>query len=356
MKRPMLAASASMEEMERIISETVPDVDSYWIIQPKLDGIRAIFDYSRIPDECLLSRKGLPIPNKSLCRKMGEEIYKMREYIEIDGLEGEIILDGGMDGTFQNLSSVVNSEDFPIDELRGRLHFVIFDNINRGDTPYKKWFYDWYYPWVNTVWGSEFTIDLKRYFGEFILPVGCSDSFIIPKSKFERARSLSGIIKDEEKNCLFRRLNKGGELEGFIFRKTDSPYKHGRSTLKEGGLIKVKKVETVDCEILEICPKRTNLNAAEKDELGYTKRSTKKDGYEVDSTMAGSLRVREMVENGKEFKVNALDLGHEVSKLLASDPQKYIRDFLLEVKYNSRTSGGIPRFPKIQKLRNKNDA
>lgn len=332
MKRPMLAASASMEEMENIIKDSPIGV---WMVQPKFDGIRAIFDSSRALNECLLSRKGLPIPNESLCRKMGEEIHKMGEYTEIDGLEGEIILDGGRDGTFQELSSIVNSKDTPVGSDISRVSLVIYDNINRGETPYKLWFDNWLdsrvdmcHRGVISGWCEEPVKSIATFSDHIVTleePLPTRLGYIV-----ERAVQLN--------------FPGNGPLEGFIFRRIDSSYKHGRSTLKEGGLIKVKGEETIDCEILEISHKKTNKNEAEKDELGYTKRSTK------------SIRVREIAEGGKEFKVNALDLGHEVSKLLASDPQKYVSDFFLEVKYNSRTSGGIPRFPKIQKLRNKNDA
>lgn len=66
--------------------------------------------------------------------------------------------------------------------------------------------------------------------------------------------------------------------EGAMGRALDGPYKYGRSTLNEGWLIKFKTFDDSEARILDFYERMHNDNEAETDALGYTERSSKKEG------------------------------------------------------------------------------
>src|SRR5690606_29401538 len=66
--------------------------------------------------------------------------------------------------------------------------------------------------------------------------------------------------------------------EGVILRRPDALYKYGRSTLKEGALLKLKQFEDIEVTVFQIVEAGRNDNEATTDELGHTKRSHSKEG------------------------------------------------------------------------------
>src|ERR1700739_3694226 len=67
-------------------------------------------------------------------------------------------------------------------------------------------------------------------------------------------------------------------FEGVMLRKPKSPYKFGRSTVKEGYLLKVKRFAHDEAEIIGFEELMHNGNESFKNELGRTTRSDSKDG------------------------------------------------------------------------------
>lgn len=59
-----------------------------------------------------------------------------------------------------------------------------------------------------------------------------------------------------------------------MIRRIDQPYKFGRSTAREQGLMKLKRVSSSEAVILDVEPEYENLNEATINELGYTARSS----------------------------------------------------------------------------------
>lgn len=96
-----------------------------------------------------------------------------------------------------------------------------------------------------------------------------------------------------ERECLER------GFEGVMVRSFHGPYKCGRSTVKEGYLLKVKQFEDSECEVLGYDELQHNMNEATVNELGRTKRSTHKAGKVAAGTL-GSLHVRDL-KSGVEF-------------------------------------------------------
>lgn len=79
--------------------------------------------------------------------------------------------------------------------------------------------------------------------------------------------------------------------EGLILRAMDAPYKFGRSTLKQGWMLKLKRFVDAEAQVLRVNEEMQNTNRAEKDNLGRTKRSKKKAGLKGKGR-AGELEVR----------------------------------------------------------------
>lgn len=93
----------------------------------------------------------------------------------------------------------------------------------------------------------------------------------------------------------------GHGYEGAILRKPGSPYKHGRSTVKEGYLLKLKRFVDGEARVIGVTELMHNGNEATVNELGRTARSHSKAGMVPTGTM-GTLIVRD-VKTGVEFEI-----------------------------------------------------
>lgn len=76
--------------------------------------------------------------------------------------------------------------------------------------------------------------------------------------------------------------------EGTIIRKVDGRYKQGRSTVKEGLLLRIKPYIEVDALVETIVEGRKNLNEATFNNLGHTERSTHAENM-VPNGMVGAM-------------------------------------------------------------------
>lgn len=218
---------------------------------PKLDGIRAT-----VVNGKLLSRTLKPIPNAY--------IRSLLENSKFEGLDGELIVGDptAPDVYTQSVSGVMRRDGTP------DFTFYVFDTWGAG---------------------SSFRVRL----GE------------LRRREWpaaERVRLLEqvhigarGLLDEYEAECV------GDGYEGVILRSPYAPYKFGRSTTKEGYLLKVKRFEDSEAEVLGVVEEQHNGNTAETNELGRTKRSSAKAGKTGKGTM-GTLRVRD-VHTGVEFEI-----------------------------------------------------
>ncbi len=94
-------------------------------------------------------------------------------------------------------------------------------------------------------------------------------------------------------------LNLG--YEGLILRDPTGSYKFGRSTAREQGMLKIKRFQDSEAEILEVVEEMENTNEKKTNELGKSQRSHHQAGM-VGKGRAGALRVRD-VTTGIEFNV-----------------------------------------------------
>lgn len=209
----------------------------------KLDGIRCI-----IKDGIAYSRTLLPIRNKHIQSILGRPEY--------NGLDGELIVG---DPTARDCIRVTNSGVMAI-EGKPDFRYYVFDMWNRS-VPYNK------------VLMQILTMELD---------------YVIPLT--QRICKQPKTVNAHEEEAL------AAGYEGLILRRSDSPYKFGRSTLKEGYLLKLKRYCQEEAIVIGFEPLQHNGNNAEINALGYTQRSSVQ-GNKIDLPLLGNLIVKGMFQD-----------------------------------------------------------
>lgn len=275
------------------------------LASPKLDGIRAT-----VQDGVVLSRNLKPIRNAHVQKLFGVDRF--------EGLDGELIVGPphAPDCFLRTSSGVMSAEGEP--EVR----FYVFDRFDRE------------------AHAVEFEIRLS---GLDYLIEGMPSIRVVDHKLVRNAKELL----DYE-----TRLLEHG-YEGVMLRSRGGFYKQGRSTLREGWLLKLKVFEYDDAQVLECIEGQTNTNEDVKDALGHAKRSTAKAGMVASGTLGG-FKVRGLTGPfaGKVFHVGAGKLdakdrkqiwgmyvagGSQIKPGNTLDPISY--------KYFPRGSKDLPRFP-----------
>jgi len=242
--KPMLAVNA-----------VIPKIQYPVFASPKLDGIRC-----SIVDGQALSRTLKPIPNKHIHSQLSSH--------KLTGLDGELIVGSPTSKTCYT-ESVSNVMAF--DKLPAYTYYV-FD-----------------------------LHDHPRVFRERRLTM--LDSLGNGKwGMFPQICVLEQNLLANEDDMLAYEAAKVEEgYEGIILRSPDAPYKYGRSTVNEGYLLKVKRFEDSEAEIIGFEEEMYNSNEAQTNELGRTKRSTAQAGLVGKDTL-GAFLARD-VHTGVEFSI-----------------------------------------------------
>lgn len=289
--KPMLAVNAEVDKLQYPLLAT-----------PKFDGIRCIVKNG----ECL-SRTFKSIPNVYIRETLSNVLS---DYTGC--FDGEIIVGN----TFQDTSSAVMSfEGNPM------FTYHIFDYVKD---------------------------DLNKPYTDRIVDFDtlCLDDshdciqYVIPK-----------YIESYEELCAFETQCLSQGYEGVITRTPNSPYKLGRSTMKQQWLLKIKRFEDSEATIIGFEELMHNNNEALIDALGYTDRATCKDNMLPMDTL-GSLHVRD-VNTGIEFHVGSgFDL--ETRKMIWENQDKYLGK-LITFKHQPSGKKEAPRFPVFKGIRNSID-
>lgn len=136
-------------------------------------------------------------------------------------------------------------------------------------------------------------------------------------------------------------------LEGVMVRDGQAHYKHGRSTLREGILLKLKRFTDSEATIIGFQELLHNGNTATTNALGRTERSQHASGL-TQGGMLGALLVKD-VETGIEFGVGTGFTDQQRRDIWAQ------RDIWLgkHIKYKYQEIGqkDAPRFPSFIGLR-----
>lgn len=227
--KPMLAArDAKLEDLKYPL-----------LASPKLDGVRAIVLNGKI-----LSRKLEPFPNPY--------VHKLFDLLHLNNVDGELIVGSPTDEQVRNITSgAMNRKSGEPD-----VTFHIFDIVDTIED------YEARYAVL-----AQLEPGLRAY-----------KVRLVEHTLIKNSIDLLAF----ENDC----LEMG--YEGVICRALNQPYKFGRSTLKEGGMVKLKRFVDAEAQVLRVNEEMENTNKAEKDKLGRTKRSKAQAGM-VGKDRAGEL-------------------------------------------------------------------
>ena len=192
MFKPMLAVNADLSKLKYPV-----------FVSPKLDGVRAT-----VQGGVVLSRTLKPIPNKFV-----QELFN-----ELEGFDGELIVGKPSDPkSFQKTTSGVMSIEGEPD-----VYFHVFDIFSSNEEFGKR----------NK--DLEVLLELSE-----------------PKRVIKVPQYL---VRDEETLLNYETMFLTQGFEGLIIRSLDSPYKSGRSTVKEGYLLKLKRFTDTEATVIKFEP------------------------------------------------------------------------------------------------------
>jgi DNA ligase 1 len=240
--QPLLAATPKKDEHWAIVQRHM-DIEPMWG-QTKADGVRSL-----VREGVLVRRKLDPVLNRHLQASWGRA--------EFNGLDGELAL-----GTVFNPDVYrVSNSNMKLDGSPD-MTFYIWDDFTRPDLAYE----DRYYM-------AQERVERAAAMGLRVEMLPNTEV-----SKVEVAKEMA--LADE-----------GAGAEGWMLKRRKGFYKLGRSTIREGLVIKVKTMEDQEAIIVGMEELHSNQNEATEDNRGYTKRSSHKENQIPMGTM-GALVLR----------------------------------------------------------------
>jgi DNA ligase 1 len=260
---------------------------------PKLDGVRAIWYRNEF-----LSRTLKTIPNRELRAKMAAA-FSILGYGPMSGWDGELIYG---EPTASDCYRKTNSAVMTIHGSADRIRFFVFDNCEaRGG----------FWERMNTY--------------DDILP---------------HVVRLDQILMEHVDELLaYEEVALRDGYEGVVLRAPEGVYKHGRSTLREQYMLKLKRFTDAEATCVGFEELMHNANAAKSDERGYTKRSSHVEG-KVPMDTLGAL-VCEM--GGSEFRIGTGFTQSERDSIWRNQGEH--RGKLVKFKHLAIGSKDLPRHP-----------
>lgn len=294
--------------MKAMLAATIDDIkqlDGHYpfLASPKLDGVRAM-----VVDGVLYSRNMKPIRNKWVQKCL--PLHKM------NGWDGELIVGtaSAVDVFTKTTSGVMSIEGTP------DFVFYVFDHKPHGAVPFTDRFN-----------GLRANVrDMAHKHIKIVPHVKVGDSFEV--LEYERSMLAKGF-------------------EGVMLRDPHGAYKEGRSTMRERGLMKLKRFEDSEAVVLGVVEQMENTNESTKDELGRSKRSSAKAGKMPKGTL-GALHVRDSY-SGIEFEIGTGfdDTTRQQIWDNAANKRTTIIGKLVKYKFQPAGVKEKPRFPVYLGLR-----
>ena len=283
--KPMLASPAE----DHLIQWPV-------LASAKLDGVRAI-----VRGGVVLSRALKPIPNKNV----------QKRFSHLEHFDGELIVGASNDPDVlrTTTSGVMRVDGDP------EVSFHVFDHVAAVDTPF-----------------------IQRY-GELEKVIKPSDTYVVPQYELASSFELAAFENDA--------LNQG--YEGVMLRRPDAPYKFGRSTAREGYLLKVKRFRDDEFEIVGFEEEMFNANEATTSELGRTKRSS----HKANKIPKGRLGALVLKYGDTTFNCGTGFNDAERERIWA-ERESYLGK-LAKIKYFAHGIKDVPKLPSFLGIRDERD-
>lgn len=286
MFKPMLASPVDLDKLKYPV-----------LASPKLDGVRAI-----VKDGVVLSRSLKKIPN--------EYVQSMFGGIATEGFDGELIVGKPTSPTCytDTVSGVMRISGTP------GVRFFVFDDIRHP----------------------------QRTYFERRPRIEESSGARVEEVRQSVINNLDELLKMEQ-----RYLGMG--YEGLILRDPEAPYKFGRSTTKEGILLKLKRFSDAEFEIVGFEERQHNGNEATTNELGRTKRSSHKEN----KTGRGDLGALVLKHPAGTFNCGT-GFDDALRATIWNNRDKYLGQ-LAKVKFFAIGMKDLPRHPVYLGLRDARD-
>ena len=277
------------------------------LVTPKIDGVRAI----KI-DGKLVSRSLKQIQNIAI-RTLIERI------LPEDGIfDGEL----SVDSDFQKTVSAVMSVNTV---LPNNLKFYWFDWVQNSDfnMPYSIRVLRIYEHMKNNK-------ELKKL--DIIIP-------LIPAQ-----------VDNTEELLLFEEASIRKGYEGVVIRSYSGIYKCGRSTMREGIMIKLKRFEDFEATIIDTEELMHNLNEERRDNFGRIQRSSAK-GNKIKSGTLGALVAR--AHNGNIFNIGTGFTSQQRQNLWAS--RNDLIGKLMKYRCAGKSKDDVPKCAVFLGIRHQDD-
>lgn len=281
-KKPLLASSFDPDQANFPYAAT-----------PKIDGIRFL-----MVDGQAVSRSFKPIRNEYVQRILSETLP--------DGIDGELTCGTNFQDSTSGIMTIKGEPDF---------HVWIFDYVERGPEtilPYNK---------------RMLQLEEMEALGDFVALKGLY-TVLQPVV----VNDIEGVQE------LMEWWTKEG-YEGVMLRDPFGTYKFGRSSVKEGIILKVKEFMDAEAEVVGFKEKMSNQNEAALNELGYTERKGGRDGM----VPAGTLGALRLMLNGQEFNCGS-GFNDELRKEIWENRGSYVGK-LAKFKFMSHGVKDLPRHP-----------
>jgi DNA ligase-1 len=292
--KPMLAEGAEIQEIR---------LPCY--VSPKLDGVRAMVINGR-----MMSRSLKPIPNEAV------QAWTAANAEALEGMDGELIYGDPTDPkAFNVTTSMVMSANGPSD-----ITFHVFDLINAPGCPFAM-----RYDELST---RVATLETGRV-------------RLVPHSRVKTREELAAVEEIAVK----------AGYEGIMTRAPNGPYKHGRSTLNEQWLLKVKRFADSEGKIIQVDEQLANGNEAKTNALGRTERSSHKANLVPKGTM-GALVLKDLHHGWTVSVGTGFD---DKQRAWFWENRQAVLGRIVKYRYQKAGMKDLPRFPSYVGLRDKID-
>lgn len=293
------------------------------LVQPKIDGVRALNMQGRLTGRSL----------KEFKNKHVTEQFSTPDFI---GFDGELAAESE---THPDLCRLTTSA---VGTIEGRPYVLwwLFDYINPA-TMFMA-YHQRYNELINTV------SFLQRAY-----PQSAAHLRVVPCYAAENLDELRAL--DE------KFLEQG--YEGTIIRDLDGKHKQGRSTVREGGLLRIKQFVDAEAVVVYVTEGESNQNEAKIGLLGQTERSSHQANM-IPNGMVGNLVCRAVadVKDGSKVLIAKDQEVTVAAGRLTADERKHfwenqnqIVGKTIKFQFFPKGIKDKPRFPTFQSFRDEAD-